>query len=212
MFTVNVPNVAGVPAVNFSANVSVNIPFLTSDAATIFRGVGRSQPWGIYLGGVPVVLADNVVSMDYRQSWVVSDFPVEKGAFASYNKVQTPFDARFRFTAGGSESNREGLLSSIAAIAGTIQLFTIVTPEAIYPNANITSYNYSRTSQNGLGLMIVDVITQEIRQVSGPSYTSVASAPSAPYNNNGTTQSVDATTAQTSAVIEGHERRELGLK
>ena len=212
MFTVNVPNVAGVPSVNFAANVSVSIPFLTADAANIFRGVALAQPWGIYSGGTPVVLADNVVSFDYRQQWAISDYPVERGAFESYDKVQIPYDARFRFTAGGSESNREALLTSIAAIAGTTQVFNIVTPETIYSSATITHYDYSRSAVNGLGLMIVDVWTQEIRQNTAIGFSNVSVPQSFSPINGGTAQTVPATTSQLNSVLAGHERRELGLK
>lgn len=201
VFTVNVPRVPGVPSVNFSAGVSISLPFLTADIGFTFGfGIVRA-PWGIYQGGSPVVLADNVVSFDYRQQWAVSDFPVERGGFESYNKVYIPYDARFRFTAGGSESNREALLSSIAAIAGLTTVYNIVTPEAIYPSATITHYDYTRTSNNGLGLMIVDVWTQEIRQTAARAMSSTSSATSSSQVNGGAVQARTATSVQQSSSL-----------
>lgn len=182
---VNVPNAPGVPSVEFASGFGLALSFLTSDAASIFRGISSDQSWGIYLGGAPVVLADNVASFDYRQQWAVSDYPIEGGSFESYNKVQTPFDARFRFTAGGSESNREAMLASIAAIAGTTLKFDIVTPEAIYNNATITHYDYSRTSTNGLGLMIVDIWTQEVRENVVMSLSNSSTPEGSNVNNDG---------------------------
>ena len=73
--------------------------------------------WGVFSGGAPVITADTVTSLDYKQEWAISDFPVERGAFESYDKVALPYDARVRFAAGGSAANREALLGSIAAVA-----------------------------------------------------------------------------------------------
>ncbi|HEY0120657.1 MAG TPA: hypothetical protein VGC14_02660 [Rhizobium sp.] len=203
-FTVTVPNVAGVPSVLFASSTSTVLSLLTSDAASIFSGASQAQPWGIYLGGSPVVLADNVVSFDFRQQWAISDFPVEKGAFASYNKVQIPIDARFRFTAGGSTANREAFLASIAAIAGDLNLYTVVTPTAIYASVNITHYDYSQTATNGVGLLTVDVWTEEVRETGAQAMSSTQSPTAASQVNGGTVQTSAATSAQaaqTSAIV-----------
>ncbi len=195
-FPVNVPRVPGVPSVLFASSVGQVLSFLTQDAVGIFTGIAQQQPWGIYLGGAPVVLADNVVSFDFRKQWAISDYPVEQGAFASYNKVFIPFDGRFRFTAGGSDSNRQALLDSIDAIAGDLNLYTIVTPIAIYPNVNITHYDYSQTATNGVGLLSVDVWTEEVRETSALSMSNTASPTAASQVNGGTVQPVAATPAQ----------------
>jgi hypothetical protein len=195
-FPVNVPNVPGVPSVLFASSVGQVISLLTQDAASLFMGGFQQQPWGIYLGGSPVVLADNVVSFDYRQQWAISDYPVEKGAFGSYNKVQIPFDGRFRFTAGGSEANKQALLSSIAAIAGDLNFYTIVTPIAIYASVNINHYDYSQTATNGVGLLSVDVWTEEVRETAGQAMSNTASPTAATQVNGGTVQTATATSAQ----------------
>lgn len=197
IFPVNVPNVPGVPSVFFANGVGQVLSFLTRDALSLFSGGLLQLPWGIYLGGAPVVLADNVVSFDYRQQWAISDFPVERGAFASYNKVQIPFDGRFRFTAGGSDANRSALLSSITAIAGDLNLYTIVTPTAIYPSVNVTHYDYSQTATNGVGLLSVDVWTEEVRETAGQTMSNTQSPTAASQANGGTVQPAAATSAQT---------------
>jgi hypothetical protein len=135
-------------------------------AADDFVGYGAGAPplWGLFLGGVPVVVADTVTSFAYKQDWAIADYPVEQGGFESYDKVNTPFRAQIQFVAGGSEANREALLDSIAAAADTLTLYDAVTPEEIYPSVNIEGYDYRRTSRNGLGLMIVNVHILEIRE------------------------------------------------
>lgn len=201
-FTVNVPNVPGVPAVLRAVGaVSTAVNLLTSDAISLFGGSLFSQQWGIYLNVVPVVLADNVVSFDYRQQWTISDYPVEQGAFESYDKVQTPFNGRFRFTAGGSETNRQLLLDSIAVIAGDLNLYTIITPEAVYASCNVTHYDYSRSSNNGAGLITVDVWAEEVRQTVTAAMSNTASPTAASQVNVGTVQTTTAPVAKTTSTL-----------
>lgn len=139
----------------FSAIVS-----LVSD---IFGLAPTSPQWGIFLNGAPVVLADSVVSFDYRQDYSISNYPVEKGSFSSYNKVQRPFYVRIRFAKGGSVGEREAFLSSIQQIIGDTQLYDIVTPEVIYVNANLVHQDYRRSDRGGAGLITVDVGLEEVR-------------------------------------------------
>lgn len=204
-FIVNVPNVAGVPAVIFAAGSNSLLSVLTADAVSLFSGAFLAQPWGIYLGGFPVVLADNVVSFDYRQQWSLSDFPIEKGGFQSYDKVQLPYDARFRFTAGGSEANREAFLASIAAIAGDLNLYNIVTPDAVYSNANISHYDYSRSARNGAGLISVEVWTLEVRPSASLALSSTQSPTSASQVNTGTVQTTTAPESTRVATLAGSD-------
>ena len=160
------------------------IALLTADT---YVGSANSPQWGIFQNGIPVVTADNVVSQEFKSEFILADFPVEGGSFESYDKVYIPYDVRFRFSAGGSQANRTALLQSIAAIAGNLQLYDAVSPEAIYLHANIKHYDYRRTSEHGVGLIIVDVWLSEVRPAGGNS-TDTASPTSAPPINNGTVQ------------------------
>ena len=151
--------------------------------------------WGVFSGGAPVIAADTVTSLDYKQEWAISDFPVERGAFESYDKVALPYDARVRFAAGGSAANREALLGSIAAVAGTTQVFDVVTPEAVYVSATISHYSYQRTASRGLGLMQVDVWLLQIIQA-GDSALNTAQPDGAGPVNGGSVQPTDPTANQ----------------
>jgi hypothetical protein len=172
------------------------VQLLVSDAVSIFAGALFGQQWGIFLDGAPVVVADNVLSVEYRQQWALSDYPVEQGAFETYDKVQTPFDARVRFSSGGSPSNRQALLDSIAAIAGDYNFYDVATPEAIYPSCNITHYDYRRTSSNGMGLITVDVWLLEVRITTSQGLSSTKDPSSASQVNGGTPQATPATPTQ----------------
>lgn len=166
---------------------------MTADTYRYFGSMFSPQ-WGIFQSGVPIITADSVASMEYRQEWLLSDFPVERGGFETYDKVYTPYQVRFRFTAGGSEADRGALLQSVAEVAGDLNLYDAASPEAIYLNCNITHYDYRRTAVNGVGLIQVDVWLEEVRIVgSSDSDTTMPSgmqtgdtaAPSGPSPTNG---------------------------
>lgn len=143
------------------ADVLSGAVLLAQDYVT---GLAFSSPqWGIFNGGGLVIACDNVLTMEYKQNWNLSDYPVEKGGFETYNKVQTPFDARLKFSSGGTEANRAALLASIAAIAGDLNLYDVVTPEKIYTSVNITHYDYHRSATNGVGNITVEVWVLEVR-------------------------------------------------
>lgn len=172
------------------------LELLTQDAIGLLAGAFSRQPWGIYFGGFPVIIADNVVEVQYRQQWSISDFPVERGAFESYDKVQIPYDARLRFTAGGSAANRAAMLASIAAVAGDTNLYDVVTPEAVYLSCNITHYDYSRRSNEGLGLLAVDIWLIEVREAASAAMSNTQDPSGASQVNGGTVQTVPATSTQ----------------
>lgn len=172
-------NPPGVPnLLNTVAFLSVN-GVLSAD--TFFGyGPGAQPLWGIFFGGTPIIAADTVTALAFEQNWAVADYPVERGGFESYDKVNNPARVRIQFVSGGSEEKRQALLDSIAAIGDQLALFDVVTPEAIYVGYNIDSYSYRRTSANGLGLMIVDVTMLEIREAGVTDYKNDFKNPASP--------------------------------
>lgn len=104
--------------------------------------------------------------VEYGKETKISDFPVEKGSFASYNKVEQPSAPTVTFFMSGSESERKKFLEAIDKACKSTDLYSLVTPEATYINHSIEHYNYSRTSAQGMTLLKVEVGLKEIRQVS----------------------------------------------
>lgn len=157
---------AGVPPLFSQTDVaalSVNVVLLVADTF-IGYSLGQIPQWGLYLNGVPVVTADTVTAFGYRQEWAIADYPVERGGFESYDKVNVPFRIHLQFASGGSEINRQILIDSIAAIGDTLTLFDAVTPEEVYVGVNVERYEYRRTATNGVGLVTVDMDVLEIRE------------------------------------------------
>lgn len=172
---------------------------LVEDAISLFTGQASPQ-WGLYQGGSPVVTADSVKGFDYRQDWQVADFPIEQGAFQSYDKVQRPFDVRLRFSSSGSATSRQALLDSIAAIAGDTNVYDAVTPDATYQSVNVDHYDY-RFVDGKSGLIIIDAWCVQIMASSPPSSQNTASPSAASPVNGGTVQATPATSSQSSLVL-----------
>lgn len=138
------------------------LSLLTADLVNL-GGLPFFQQWGIYTqGGAPAVIFDNVIGVEYKKEWSVADYPLERGAFESYNKVEVPWDARVRFSSGGSLANRQALLASIQAIEGDLNLYAVVTPEKTFPKGNITRVDWQRRDGRA-GLLVVEVALVEIR-------------------------------------------------
>lgn len=166
---------------------------------TAYRG---GPQWGIFKDGKSVIKADNVLSFEYKRDWTISDYPIEEGGFESYDKVQLPFDARVRFSAGGSLDTRQALIDSIEAIAGDLLLYDVVTPEKTYQSVNVVHYDLHRKSDDGVGLLKIDVYLEEVRNTAQAAFSTAAAAPAdnasktpapksptaAPQKNNGTVQ------------------------
>lgn len=105
-------------------------------------------------------------SVDYSKDTRVSDFPIEKGSFASYNKVEQPASPIVTLCLSGSESNRRTFLEAIDKAVKSTDLYSVVTPEVTYIDYSVERYNYSRRSSKGATLLIVEITLKEIRQVS----------------------------------------------
>lgn len=114
----------------------------------------------------------SVVDFEFKQDWNVSNYPVEDGAFQSYDKVQLPFDVRMRVAAGGSEQNRAALLGAVESIANSTGLYNVLTPEETYLNCNVNHYDYKRVANNGVGILLVDIWLVEIRVTATSKFTS----------------------------------------
>lgn len=187
----NVPNDPGVPPVLRDPNAppATPTPLVAADGSSVPTGNNPPQ-WGILKDGVFVIAADNVVSFEYQQAWNISTYPVEDGGFASYDKVNNPFDARLRFSCGGSLFARTRFIQSIEAIAGDLNLYDVIIPERVYTNVNISKYGYGRTATNGAGLIQVDIGLLEIRSTATEVFRDTASPSGADPVNGGTVQPV----------------------
>jgi hypothetical protein len=182
---------------------------MTSDSPEVKNIVTAGQTqWGLFnsSGSVLELEPDSFVSLNYKNGWRIANYPMEKGAFQSYNKVSTPFDMTMVCTKGGSDAARGDFLDRINELAYSIDLFTLVTPEINYENVSIADIDYQRTAIKGVKLLTVDIKLVEIRIVADAQFTNTASASGADNVNGGTVQAVPITDeSQTTEDIDTQE-------
>jgi hypothetical protein len=184
------PNLQGVPSLKeYSA-----APAIVSAGLSAINALNSSNTgWGIYDadGMNQALFPDSFLSLDYKKDMNISNYPLEQGSFASYNKVRTPYSISVRVTKGSSlailsgggsmTSDRNLFLQALDDMVASLALLTIITPEASYFNANLESYEYKREVKNGAGMIIADLRFVEIMNsnitISNPTPSSASSAP-----------------------------------
>jgi hypothetical protein len=194
----NVPALPGVPQLVRSLLFPPSpLPSIGSQASSgLWASSGELPTWGVFdSSGTQVIDPDNIFSLSNRNEWRLLDYPVQDGAFASFNKVIVPFEVSVRMTKGGSQSDRSAFLDQIEAIAGDLNLYDILTPEVTYTDVNITRYELTRRSAEGAFFLEVDLFFRQILQVAAQYSTSAANTQNAqnpaavPPDNTGLVQS-----------------------
>lgn len=203
----NVPVFPGVPPVLRVGGAPDDAPApMMADAPEV--AAAASLAWGIYDGqGTIVLQPDSVNTLEFQREFRVEDYPLEQGAFETYNKVALPYEARVTMTKGGSVEDRKQFLGTVDALSFDTNLYSLVTPEETYLNANLTHYTYSRSVSNGAGLITVELTVQEVRITTAPQFSNSKSPSGADAVNDG---SVQPTTWQEDTSIAG-DGSDLGI-
>jgi len=196
----DVPFSNGVPAVfRDPTRIVFTIRLLEADVLSVLRLFGPPE-WGVFSdGGAPVLIPDSIVGVDIRREWRISDYPVERGGFQSFNKVQVPGDARVRMSVSGAIA-RGPFLEQLDQIATSLDLYTVVTPDAVYPSVNIIHYDYRREQRTGASLLVVDLWLQEVRVTAQTQFTNTKAPEGAANVAGGSVQGVAPTPAQAASV------------
>lgn len=219
----NVPEYPGVPPLLRAANAAIaSSPALAIGIGVLETILGNAlqQPvaWGIFdqdgnqLGlsasGNSIVQAItsqltglsapvlSTVSFDFTGESKVSDYQVEQGGFASYNKVTLPGSPVVTLALAGTVDDRTSFLTALEAARVSTDLFSVVTPEITYVNYTVARYTMSRRADKGATLLMVDVSLEEIRQVSA-AFTQQTSAPITNPQDPGATSQVNNGLTQT---------------
>lgn len=116
-------------------------------------------------GGATLIAFTSFLSASVKDGGGVVSAPVERGGFAAYNKTENPLEATVSLAVQGDDAALQQVLDGLRELKSSTRLCSLVTPEAEYPSLTLESYNYSRTREAGLGLLVVDLQLKEVRQV-----------------------------------------------
>lgn len=198
----NVPSVAGVPALAGSP-ISDVVALLTSDDPGV-SGLTADAEWGLFDdSGNAVLTVDAVISVEHVKDYRVSNYPIEQGSFASYNKVEEPFAHRIVVAKAGSQSDRVDFYAQLDAIAKGLDLYTIYTPEAHFHNSNVTGWRIPRSAQRGAQMLLAELTVEQIRPAGSSTFTSTARPSGAAQQSGGTVQTQAPSSAQATAAAGG---------
>lgn len=133
--------------------------------------------WGLVDSALrPLFDVDTYLEVSYKAKTKVSQFPVEKGGFVDYNKVQEPADIKMRVAVGGDSAKMEAFLLKLDTEKNSVNLYRALTPEVFYKNMTLVGYDYKRTQDKGRNSIIADLELVEVREVT-PQYASVKLPP-----------------------------------
>lgn len=188
----NVPDLPGVPplARKIGTNVAAAAPLVAADISAQFPGAlsglssflfGTPPTWGVFQNGKLFLQPDSFLGIRYRNENRVSDYPVEEGAFSTYNKVQTPFDATISLSKGGNAQDRAKFLLNVEHMFNDMKLYTVITPELTYSNLTVTDYTYERRSRNGAHFIVTHIRFLQVRILPNPGVYSSPTATPAKY-------------------------------
>jgi hypothetical protein len=194
----NVPNLPGVPPLNRSPLPSIEaFVNLGSSIGTVLGGATQQSLWGIFDqpaagtdGTTPdatrVIQPDSIREFSKRAEWRISNYPVQQGSFTSYNKVRLPPEYAVKMVKGGSLDDRTLFEANCEAVSGSINLYTIMTPEKTHIDCSVSRFEIERKGAPDAYFeevyLYFQKIIQEIPNYSTTPNTSNATSPSAVPN------------------------------
>ena len=197
----NVPLAHGVPNVPRSpAYPPTPSPEPTS---TDGPGVGQSSAapsWGLFDSSGTLLFPDaTFVSFEFMGEYRISDFPLEKGAFESYDKVEMPYEARLTLALSGTAQDRTTFIGAIGEARRSLDLYTVNVPEYSYPDVNIHHVDYTRKAEKGAAMIVADIWLMQIRVTATESFSNTNQPSGADATSTGTVQPTSPTPQQTAA-------------
>lgn len=115
--------------------------------------------------GESLITFTSFLDMDMKAESKVPTQPTEEGGFFTYNKVETPDDVRVSLAVQGQPDVIEAAISALREAKNSTQLLAIETPDEVLDSFTLAGFNYRRTTQEGAGLLVVELMLTEVRQV-----------------------------------------------
>lgn len=170
--------------------------------------------WAIYSSGTSddAITPDSVGELDFRGESRVCNYPLERGAFASYNKVQTPYGLRLQLVCDGNLMSPDDFLRQLSYMLNSTETYDVSTPHGFYESLTVAQMDYKKTASNGASMVIADVMFEEVREVASATYTASGSSPTisdsrspsaASQRNSGTATTALPTPAELLAIQRG---------
>ncbi len=163
-----VPKAPGVPAVlRGGAQLLDTLTLGFLGAGDFINSIIGSEPvqWGVFdVDGNSIADYDSFASMSYRDDARISDYPVEQGSFAAYNKVDNPFSVRVTLSCGGDADRRNAFQNSLRRARRSLDLYTVLCEDGEFESCNLVSLDWERTDTRGAHRVVATCEFQEVRE------------------------------------------------
>jgi hypothetical protein len=138
--------------------------------------LSKNKGW-IVRGQSAAVDFTSMQEFSAEKSSRLPDEPIEKGSFATYNRIIEPRAITCRLSIEGGASKLQSAIDRLTDLCENNEKITLTTPEQSYKNMMLESFDYRRDATNGRGVLFVDLRFKEIREVqSAQTTTSVEEA------------------------------------
>ncbi|MDR1921831.1 MAG: hypothetical protein LBS31_08865 [Candidatus Adiutrix sp.] len=122
--------------------------------------------WELYdEDGGEALTFDSLLSLDDSNEGQALSEPIEKGAFVSYNKVDSPRALRVELAIQGDADRQNAALADLDELREKAVKVALSTPAAYYDSLTLESFNYRRRSDAGAELLVVELSLVEVREV-----------------------------------------------
>ena len=142
---------------------AISFPAHVSTVAKAITSLFDEPPiWGIYIDDQPALECDGATTVDVHFEASISNAPQEGGKLLSYNKVKQPYKAHITLLKGGDSIERDKFVSELIRFRNDLQLLSVVTPDQVYSNCNITSVAFTRNPDRGYLLIAAEIGLDEV--------------------------------------------------
>jgi len=175
---------------SFSLNETTLLSAINSGSIFSLINSAISPSWGITYNTVDPSLIGAIAGQTVFSptGWIsaepvgeasIVNSPIEKGSYASYNKVRRPNELRVVFVLEGwsaysgsvpnvtnfSTLSRNGLLSILEEMKNTASTYNIETPDQIYESYDLAHFDYYVGADRGLTLLKVNATFQQVMDI-----------------------------------------------
>jgi hypothetical protein len=131
----------------------------------LFQAVKALPVWGVFdVTGSQVIAPDSIMAFGLRAEYRVSDYPVQDGQFASYDKVTVPAEIMLRMVKGSTLQDRVNFEDACEFVAASLDTYSIITPERTYTNMNPFRFEVNRVERKGAFFIEAEMYFRKILQ------------------------------------------------
>jgi len=139
------------------------------------------QQWTILAdGGGSLVRFTSMISVDIFCEGQALSYPVEEGAFMTYNKVQSPIDIRATLATMGLPFEFADILDTLAQYKEEALKLMVVTPSAYFDSLTLQSYGHRHDQRRNANMLTVDLHLIEVKEVQSQTTNVEVSSPKNP--------------------------------